>query len=61
MPIYVLKCTNCGYTTEYFAHSYKSLKKECEKCGGGMEQVFAPFNFKINGYSYKNNYEKEKK
>ena len=42
MPIYDLKCKECGELTEQFTHSFLNILTECPHCGGGLSQTFSP-------------------
>ena len=59
MPNYDFKCI-CGLTVEKNVKSTVKLIK-CPECGGLLVRQFPNPNFKINGYSYENEYKKEKK
>lgn len=61
MPIYEYECPECEKTHELL---YKSAAEadenppKCPDCKGPLERMLSVSNFKINGYSYKNNYSK---
>jgi len=61
MPIYVVKCEKCGRKEEILVMQHLEKLPKCKRCGGEVKKVFSTFSFKINGYSYKNNYSKEEK
>lgn len=52
MPMYHVKCKDCGEEIEESRPMYDGPRKECPKCGGQMHQVWdkAPL-MRTGGYS----------
>ncbi|HEX2960182.1 MAG: FmdB family zinc ribbon protein [Bacteroidota bacterium] len=42
MPTYDYKCTECGYSFEYFQKMTDSLLEECPQCHGKLKRLIGP-------------------
>lgn len=60
MPIYEYKCKKCGEIYEVVQKIDDKPLKTCkdEKCEGKLEKLISKSSFKIEGYSYANDYSK---
>ncbi|MBV6420694.1 MAG: hypothetical protein DAHOPDDO_01951 [Ignavibacteriaceae bacterium] len=60
MPTYDYKCTNCGYTFEYFQPMSANPITECPKCKGRVKRIIgtgAGTIFKGSGF-YQTDYKR---
>ena len=66
MPNYLYRCEKCGNEKESMQavndrNIFDGFPCRDEKCSGEYKRVVTESNFKIEGYSEKNGYSKEKK
>jgi len=63
MSIIDYKCSKCGKIIEKFFLKTNDIVPDnviCSYCKGLSKKIMSSSNFKVNGYSYKNGYSKEK-
>ena len=49
MPIYDLKCLECGHEFDEYFVSYKNNNPKCEVCGGDVKRLFATTVIDMDG------------
>lgn len=61
MPIYEVKCSECGHITEYYARISTNKLSECPQCGGSITQLFSPPQLQLRTRSGQSTYSFEQR